>query len=323
MKSENNSIRCPACSSSKVKNKWPAHRINEEKSIIWCAACGFGWQYPLPTLKEIQDYYENSTPYNIHGANEKEQAAFIRIRRIEALMPGKGRLLDIGSGLGFFIKVAQNCGWDVTGLEPQRSAALFCRQQLGINVHIGTIQNHDLLAESYDVITLWDVWEHVHDPLNFLPSCISLLSPGGLLVVAVPNASGLPALIFKGNWRYVMKTHLNYFSLPYITRTFSNQGLKIERIDHTIKLQSLLQGFLSWVPVEINTEKIIRLGRKHSVEKGRPEQAEKENSLGKLPVFEMLLNTIRRVVLKINLTPIPGSYGDLMDLYCRKAKKSY
>ena len=318
MKSKNNLICCPACRSSKIKNKWLAHRINEEKSIIWCAACGFGWQHPLPTLKETQAYYENSTPYNIHGANEKEQAAFIRLCRIEALMPGKGRLLDIGSGLGYFLKVAQNCGWDVTGLEPQRSAALFCRQQLGINVHIGTIKNHNLLAESYDVVTLWDVWEHVHDPLNFLHSCISLLSPGGLLVVAIPNASGLPALIFKGDWRYVMKTHLNYFSLPYITRTFSNQGLKIERIDHTIKIQSLLQGFSSWLPFKLNTEKIIRLGRKNSVERDRPEQSGEESLLKKSPVYTKLLSSLREVALKTNLTPIPINFGDLMDIYCRK-----
>jgi SAM-dependent methyltransferase len=237
-------------------------------------------------------------------------------------MPEKGRLLDVGSGLGYFLDQAQKAGWEVTGLEPQRSAALFCRNRFGIKVHTGTVQNNDLSDKLFDVITLWDVWEHVHEPLKFLNSCASLLAPGGLLVIAVPNASGLPALIFKGNWRYVMKTHLNYFTLPYVRRIFSNEGLMIERIYQTIKVQSLLQGFLSWFPFDINTERIIRLGRENSDEEDRPEQKGMESRIGKMDSFNIFLAFIRRVVLNINLFPMPLNSGDLMELYCRKTEKT-
>jgi 2-polyprenyl-3-methyl-5-hydroxy-6-metoxy-1,4-benzoquinol methylase len=311
-------FNCPACNSSVITIGWRTHRINGEKSILWCADCGFGWQHPLPNSEEIRDYYDVCPTYNIHGVDEKEASAIKRIRRIDRLMTYRGRLLDIGSGLGYFLKIAQDDGWSVTGLEPQKSAALFCQNNLGINVIMGGIHNHKFDRESFDVVTLWDVWEHVHDPLQFFDQCISLLAPGGLLVLAVPNASGLPARIFKGQWRYVMKTHLNYFTLSYVNRIFADRGLAIERSDHTIKIQSLLQGFTSWLPFKVDTEKIIRLGRKDSVENGRHEQTRTKSRWEQSPPWKFFLGSVRRIILKLNLAPIPGPYGDLMDLYCRK-----
>jgi hypothetical protein len=94
----------------------------------------------------------------------------------------------------------------------------------------------------------------------------------------------------------------------------------IEKTYQTIKVQSLLQGFLSWFPFDINTERIIRLGRENTEEKGRPEQSGKKSRIEKMVLFKFFLASIRRVVLKINLFPIPGNRGDLMELYCRKPK---
>jgi 2-polyprenyl-3-methyl-5-hydroxy-6-metoxy-1,4-benzoquinol methylase len=310
---------CPACYSKRIKDKWPTYRNPGRKTILWCADCGFGWQHPLPIPSEIRDYYNNYTPYNIHGANEKEESSIKRIGRINKLMPKRGRLLDVGSGLGYFLKVAQNDGWEVVGLEPQKSAALHCQNILKINVHNGSVQDLKNESESFDVVTLWDVWEHVHEPLVFLEQCINLVAPGGLLAMAVPNASGWPARMFKDQWRYVMKTHLNYFTLPYTHRIIADRSMLIERIDHTIKIQSLLQGFTAWLPFTIDTERLIRLGRKDSTEQGRPEQKKTDSSLDQSPVLKEIFGLVRRIALKINLMPLPGPYGDLMDLYCRKS----
>jgi len=115
-----------------------------------------------------------------------------------------------------------------------------------------------------------------------------------------------------------MKTHLNYFTFSYIHRILADRSMIIERIDHTIKIQSLLQGFTAWLPFPINTERIIRLGRKGSTEQSRPEQLKTDLSLDQSPALKKIFGLVRRVALKINLTPLPGPYGDLMDLYCRK-----
>ena len=315
-------FNCPACNSNKIADKWLDRRISSDTKIFWCANCGFGWQYPMPMPKEIHDYYDNYTVYNIHGANEKEESCQKRVCRIDKLQCMHGRLLDIGSGIGIFLKIAKKDGWDVTGIEPQKSAALYCRNQLGIDVHLGTIRDVKLEPESFDVVTLWDVWEHVYDPLFFLDQCIKLIRPGGLFVMSVPNASGWPARIFKGQWRYVMKTHLNYFTLSYVRRIITQKSMMIERIDHTMKIQSMLQGFASRLPLKIDTERIIRLGRKGSIEQGRPEQSQTNDSTKISPIILEILSLARFVALKINLASLPGPYGDMMDIYCRKQKTS-
>lgn len=313
------SIGCPVCNAKSVEQQWDAQqKLGYGKMISWCADCGFGWQNPLPTPKEINDYYDNYTVYNIHGENEKEESSLKRINRINKLMPNRGRLLDIGSGLGYFLKIAQENGWNVAGIEPQKSAALYCQNQLKIKVYTENIESIRFKHKSFDVITLWDVFEHIHEPMEFLNRCLNLLASGGLLVIAVPNASGLPARIFKGKWRYIMGTHLNYYTVPYIQRIITDRCMYIERIDHTIKVQSLLQGFTSLLPFQVNTERIIRLGRRNSIESGRPEQATTQSPWERLPLMAKLLGSVRKYVLKINLTTLPGQYGDLMDLYCRK-----
>ena len=315
MENQSKFFQCPACGACNIADEWIAYCIENTKKILWCENCGFGWQHPLPSPKEISDYYENYPVYNIHGANEKEDSCRKRIRRIDNLCPKRGRLLDIGSGLGYFLKIAKEDGWDVTGIEPQVNAAAFCRESLKIDVYTGYIKDIKIDQASFDVVTLWDVWEHVHDPLKFLENCISLIAPEGLLCISIPNASGLPAKLFKGNWRYVMKTHLNYFSLDYVKRTMDDFSIIIERMDHTIKIQSLLQGFSAWLPLKIDTESIIRLGRKGSIEEGRPEQ---KKSLAYNSGLSDYLNFFRRLVLKVNLMRLPFSSGDLMDIYCKK-----
>jgi len=311
-------ICCPACGYNKASKKWSNTNINSKKSILWCDKCGFGWQYPLPTPEEINNYYQNYTTYNIHGANEKEKAFSRRISRINKLKPDRGKLLDVGSGLGHFLKAALNEGWDVAGIEFQRSAALYCQNQLGIKVYNKPFESLSIEYDSFDIITLWDVWEHVHNPLAILDQCIKLLKPGGYLVIAVPNASGIPARIFRGKWRYVMNTHLNYFTFQYINKLFDRVGLKIERADHSVKVQSLLQGFASCLPLKIDTEHIIRLGRRGSIEKDRPEQRRNNHDND---ISNLFLNLIRRMVHTINFIKLPSPTGDMMDIYAKKCVK--
>ena len=226
--------------------------------------------------------------------------------------------MDIGSGLGYFLKLAQTDGWDVTGVEPQESAAEYCRDYLGVNVRLGLLQDQNFAQESFDVVTLWDVLEHVHNPIDFLYACIELVAPGGLMVLAIPNASGWPARLFRGQWRYVMFTHLNYFTTDFINELLVERGLRVEQAYHTIKAQSLVQGVSSWFPFEIDTEQLIRLGRSNSVERGRPEMKGRNGRFKESGIATKILQYLRRAALEMNLMGLPASIGDLMDLYCRK-----
>jgi 2-polyprenyl-3-methyl-5-hydroxy-6-metoxy-1,4-benzoquinol methylase len=313
---------CPTCRSEQILKIWPRCRFNKNTEIRWCKKCGFGWQHPLPTPNDIRNYYQKYSAYNIHGENEKEKGFQKRIKQINKMMPKRGNLIDVGSGLGYFLKVAIENGWKATGIEPHASAAEYCKDNLSIDVYTGFVDNIKLRPESFDVVTLWDVLEHVHDPLIFLAKCVEFLRPGGLLIFAVPNASGLPARIFKGKWRYCMYTHLNYFSIPYIYKMADINNLEIELTNNTIKIHSLLQGITSFLPMDIDVEGIIRLGRKNSSEHGRPEQI-KSNFKSNNSIFGTnILNRLRRVAHNLNLVYFQTPVGDLVDVYCRKKIKN-
>ena len=200
--------------------------------------------------------------YNFHDTGEKAIGFKRRIRRINHFKPNLGRLLDIGSGLGDFLNLSMQSGWQVIGIEPQESAANVCEERFGIKPQVFVFDQIRFDPGIFDVVTIWDVWEHVHKPLEFIERCINLLNPGGLLALSIPNSSGYPARLFKGRWRYVMFTHLNYFKIHYVDNIMARRGMQNVWADHTVKVQSILQGIEGFLPFTLKTEQIIRMGRK-------------------------------------------------------------
>ena len=315
---DNSPVYCPACSSNRIADRWPTTRCRAKKTIMWCGSCGFGWQHPLPTPEEIRFYYDHSPTYNFHDAGEKTVGFQRRIRRINRLVSNPGRLLDIGSGLGDFLNLAINSGWEATGIEPQASAAKVCQERFGVKPRISVFDQIDFEPGIFDAVTVWDVWEHVHNHLEFIDRCISLLAPEGLLALSVPNASGYPARLFRGRWRYVMFTHLNYFKMAYVDSIMARRGMHKAWTDNTVKVQSLLQGIEGFLPITLNTEKIIRMGRKVDTVAPADNAGALAHNQKKMRSSAALLNRIRRFVHKVNLCSLPISRGDMMDLYYRK-----
>ena len=309
-------LSCPSCGRHHIKDRWPYHKEVEKRFVIWCGSCGFGWQKPFPSAQELTQLYSNQPVYGLHHVSESQGGFPIRLKRISDLISKRGRLLDIGSGIGHFLKIARDDGWQVEGIEPRPEAVKYCYETFGIKVHQGFLENFVCQSEFYDVITLWDVLEHVSDHIQFLEKCIQLLAPGGILVIAIPNASGWPARVFKGSWRYVMSTHLNYFTTGYVNRLLSTRNLTIERVDHTVKLHSLVQGLISRLPVKLETQKIFNLGREN---KNRGTHQDKNTEQTKALLTEMNpIRTIRKIAFKLNMMRLPWGIGDMVDLYCRK-----
>jgi len=249
----------------------------------------------------------------LQSAAEKEAGFQNRLKLLQEILPHRGKILDIGSGLGHFLKLAHDQGWTVSGIEPQKSAVRACYEQFGIQCHAGFLNDLDLEPESFDAVTLWDVLEHVHHPIELLKKCTSLIRLGGIFAFAIPNASGFPARIFKGNWRYVMHTHLSYFTLPFIQNALSGNGLEVVQMIHTLKAQSILQGFAALLPWNIETGKMIRMGCEEA-KKNKPLLQRNEKRKPSLQI----LNTIRGKVHRLNMTPIPVPFGDMVDIYCKK-----
>lgn len=135
-----------------------------------------------------------------------------RLRDIERRVGRKGRLLDVGCALGDFVAAARDAGWDAEGVEISAFAAAEARSR-GLTVRTGTLEQLRLPQASYDVVTLYDVIEHLEDPLATLREIRRILKPDGLLHLVTPNVGGLQARLLGRHWyHYKPGEHLVYFS---------------------------------------------------------------------------------------------------------------
>jgi len=307
---------CPACGGDIIAKKWEYHKNSDNFHVFWCGGCGFGWRYPFPGQEELKKKYFTQSLYELAFKNESNVGFEKRVKRLCEIMPTRGRLLDIGSGPGHFLNIAKEYGWQVEGIEPRQEASEFCCKNFGILSHAGFFE--DVLDDlgHYEVITCWDVLEHVSDHVDFLDRCLALLVPGGLFAFSIPNASGLPAFIFKGRWRYVMSVHLNYFTMEYIHELLCSKGTQIVHEDHTFKLHSLVQGVVSYLPLDINVKKLFKSGLRND-DHGKKERIDTDRPINFYSANEFLYYC-RKLVFKINMLSLPFGKGDIVDIYCRK-----
>ena len=148
-----------------------------------------------------------------------------RLHAIERRLGRKGRLLDVGCALGDFVEVARDLGWDAEGIEISAYAAAQA-QARGLRVHTGTLEEVDLPQRSYDVVTLYDVVEHLTDPIATLQLVRGLLRPDGVVHMVTPNVGGLQARVLGSRWyHYKPGEHIYLFSPKTAREVVERSGL--------------------------------------------------------------------------------------------------
>lgn len=206
--------------------------------VVRCPRCGLLRQNPRPTRASINFYYPpNYEPFVT--AIEDEERAIVRwdrrygmrkrVRLIERLQPG-GRLLDVGSATGLFLAEMQRTGrWTTFGVEPSDAAASYARQRFGLEIFQGTLEELPLDEGPFDVITLWNVLEHLHAPITALQQVASLLGPKGWAVVTIPNLDCFEAMVFGRAWLgWELPRHLYWFPVEHLHKMFRAAGLEIQ-----------------------------------------------------------------------------------------------
>lgn len=142
-------------------------------------------------------------------------------RHLPRLPVAGGALLDVGCGDGSFLRIAQSCGWRVTGVDPDPKAVANCHSH-GWNVLLGDIEQFKGETQLFDIITLSHVIEHVHDPMAVLRACYRLLKPGGRLWLETPNINGVGHDQYMRNWRGLEPPrHLVLFNWESLTRALT------------------------------------------------------------------------------------------------------
>ncbi len=192
---------------------------------------------PQPSLDLLPSYYE-SEDYISHTDSKrsvfeklyqivKSYSLNKKVSLINDYHPQKGNLLDIGAGTGDFLNTAQNKGWTITGIEPNEKARNIAKSK---NVTLS--ENLELLADnSFDVITMWHVLEHVPNVENQIAQLKRLLKPHGTIFIAVPNFKSYDANYYGNFWAaYDVPRHLWHFSKTAIQKLFAKQNLKLIKI---------------------------------------------------------------------------------------------
>lgn len=162
--------------------------VDVEYNICRCRACGYVFDNPRPTLGALVRFYSRPGKYD---SWLKEEAGRDRLwkRRLKKMLKygERGKLLDVGTGTGQFLRVAEPFFDSVAGTEVSQSGVQVAKERYRVEITEGELEECNLPRNSFDVVTLFHVLEHVPDPRRTVEVCRKLLKTGGLLVVCVPN----------------------------------------------------------------------------------------------------------------------------------------
>jgi 2-polyprenyl-3-methyl-5-hydroxy-6-metoxy-1,4-benzoquinol methylase len=185
--------------------------------FIECERCGFVFRANLDG-GSLQGVYLGGVYEQIRGQDyldelpARRREARVRLRYVERWVR-HGRLLDVGCASGAFLAEARASGFDASGVEPVPAFARAARECLGADVREGLIEDIDLPAGDYDVITLWHVLEHLPEPISHLSRLADALSADGALALEVPNAASVTAEHMGQGWPSLEpNVHINQFT---------------------------------------------------------------------------------------------------------------
>ncbi len=223
------------------------HQKDRFKSVK-CRVCSLVYITPRRTSKGIlalygESYWQSDRAkdygYTDYLADSELylNTFHLRSRIIGRYKPVPGRILDVGCAAGFFLKVIEEKGWEGHGIEVSDPMARYAREQLGLsNVTTGDVSVMEGMEEkSFDVITFWDVVEHLEDPGPALRAAGKLLKDDGILIVETQNVESPFAYILGANWQhYKYDEHLYHFAPITLRRLLAGAGFHI--VENTSQL---------------------------------------------------------------------------------------
>ena len=212
----------------------------EPFEIVQCDDCGLLFTIPRPAPDAMGRYYKSEV-YFSHRENNRgfiprvyESVKSINMRHKVALATSglsKGKLLDIGCGVGDFIHSVECAGWQCVGIEPSADAITIAQQRVHAEI-LSLVDLSSLDDGMFDVITMWHVLEHVDDLHSEIVQLHRLLKPGGRLVVAVPNYCSYDADYYQDRWAaYDVPRHLNHFSKRVLFSILQSSGFVFDSFD--------------------------------------------------------------------------------------------
>jgi 2-polyprenyl-3-methyl-5-hydroxy-6-metoxy-1,4-benzoquinol methylase len=225
---------CPACGDSKkvslaVKNlKFNNLRL----SVLRCSACDHRW---MPTTSDQQRVIEANYHKNYDCFKEDEYLNRILDQEIEqrisTILCSSSRILDVGCGNGVFLSRIKKRTWESSGIDISKAAIDICKNS-GIEAVLGDFAlQYNYAVKQYEMITMWDVLEHLRSPLSYLSKAYELLNEEGYLVLKIPSYGALNFKLLKVLSRRAPSLlgapdHVQYFSRSSLSVLLSKSGFK-------------------------------------------------------------------------------------------------
>jgi 2-polyprenyl-3-methyl-5-hydroxy-6-metoxy-1,4-benzoquinol methylase len=258
-KANKNRNVCPLCEGERVSRIFPidqdyAARMSGEEledvdiDVAQCLVCGHQFVAPVPSEDFLVAFYASYMSAAKSGFYEQRYSRTIPdsfrnyygkwLDKVISFRQGNpGDLLDIGSGLGMFLRLAQEKGFHVVGIETNAEAAKYLAREYQIEVSNSLLENYSR-TKQFDVVSMWDLLEHLADPRGAITKVKLLLKPGGILVLEIPARDSLLHWVAKLSYtlsiglvkRPLYLTYgvhyLQYFSEPSILAFLSENGFE-------------------------------------------------------------------------------------------------
>jgi len=221
-------VSCPVCGTSRGE---PLH-LEGSFQMVRCPACQFIFLNPRPTNESLLSFYQHYLPEEESSVECWQKMMRSVFRRAAALLEPfrrDGKLLDVGTGFGFFLSEMKNQGWDAVGVEISPKAIDYARDVLGLTVYPGPAEKVGFPDNYFDAVTGFYVIEHLPDPLAFLRECYRILKPGGVLLLRYPHTTPIKNFLhFLGiqNRLYDLPAHLSDFSPRMIQQCLEKIGFR-------------------------------------------------------------------------------------------------
>lgn len=225
-------MKCPICNETSFI-EWGKVQAY---SILKCSGCGIGITAPFSAKEQLLELnkgiYEVEQRIRIYLSRQNEfKRRYDRYLKNIKKVKSHGKLLDIGCNIGFFIKAAQEVGFEVTGVELNDGCAAYGRKKFNLDIYSKYLEDISFSDETFDVITLFDVLEHVPDMHSFLEEVRRILKYNGLLVLQSPNFNSLMAELTKSKWHWLAPPdHLYHFTPETMIRFLLSHGFAIREI---------------------------------------------------------------------------------------------
>jgi 2-polyprenyl-3-methyl-5-hydroxy-6-metoxy-1,4-benzoquinol methylase len=193
---------------------------------VKCNNCHLVYVNPIEKESKINEVYSQRKSIDAAVIQESRLcAAKSQLELIKKYRDG-ARLLDIGCGEGFFLFNAFKAGYITKGIELSQDAAAYAIREFGLDIEAKPFEEQRLPENHFDVVTLWQVLEHVPYPLTVLKEVRRILKPDGLLVVSTPNIEGIPAKILGKRWWNIRRIHTNQFTTRTLMSILGNAGFR-------------------------------------------------------------------------------------------------